>query len=704
MIRLDLRGAALLGAMLFSCSLGRAQTSYPMLMSLQPAAAQIGQTSEHVLTARNSLTGATSVLVTGEGVTGEVVPPEVKPGETPPASDRIKVRFTVGPDALPGVRDFRLATPTGATTVGQLVIVRDPVVAEDAGNNNDALAGAQVVTLPATICGIIEKAEDVDHYKFHAEAGQALTFSMQCMRLEDRLHDMQVRADPILTLKNASGTVLEQVDNYFAGDPLLHYAFSAAGDYLLEIRDVRYQGNPYWIYSLEINDRPYLLNPYPLGVAPGVENRLELVGYQVPPGQQAILALPADAAEGSRKVVLPLGIVPPNPVSVYVSRLPLIAEAAAENDLPAGAQIVALPCGVNGRIEKPSDTDCYAFDAKKDEHFSFEVVARRLQSGLDPNVRILNAEGAALAENDDLTSGRFSSADSQLENWTAPADGRYIVEVRDLHLRGGDRFAYFLQCTRSQPYFSLELDTDKTQLAPGTSGVIFVRCYRKNGFAGEVQLAIEGLPQGVSAACGRILAEGNDGAIMLTAAANAPLGVGNVRVTGTASHANADGSLLPLAAVAQPLQEYYSPGGGRGNFPVDVHTVSVAPPQDIVSVKVTPLEITLKPGESQKIEIAIQRREGFDKNVTLDCIYRHLEQPFGMNLPKGVTIDDTASKTLLTGMESQGHIVLKAAPDAKPVDKHLLAMMAHVSLNFVVKATYCGDPVYVSVAGTEAGK
>ena len=108
-------------------------------------------------------------------------------------------------------------------------------------------------------------------------------------------------------------------------------------------------------------------------------------------------------------------------------------------------------------------------------------------------LRILNADGAALTEVDDMTTGRHSYQDPQLENWAAPADGKYVVEIRDLHQRGGPEFVYFLKITPSQPYFALDTDTDKTLLSPGTAGAIFVRVFRKNGFAGEVQLAVEGL-------------------------------------------------------------------------------------------------------------------------------------------------------------------------------------------------------------------
>ena len=144
-----------------------AQISYPMVMSLKPVAVQIGTTTECEVNSRYTMLGTYQVTVGGGGVTAEVVPPEMpelKPGEKPKELTKLKVKFTVTPEAVPGVREFRLATPNGASTIGQLVVVRDPVVFEIPDNNT--LEKGQAVTLPATLCGVIEKGEDFDFWKF----------------------------------------------------------------------------------------------------------------------------------------------------------------------------------------------------------------------------------------------------------------------------------------------------------------------------------------------------------------------------------------------------------------------------------------------------------------------------------------------------------------------------------------------------------
>src|SRR4029077_5615657 len=131
--------------------------------------------------------------------------------------------------------------------------------------------------------------------------------------------------------------------------------------------------------------------------------------------------------------------------------------------------------------------------------------------------RLIRAKAPHLAGNDGLPGGIRGSADSFIEHWAAPADGKYILEIRDIHLRGGPQFPYVLKATRSQPCFDLFIDTDKTQVMPGGTAAIFVRATRKNGFTGDVQLEIEDLPAGVTATCGKIPANIQDGCIVLEA-------------------------------------------------------------------------------------------------------------------------------------------------------------------------------------------
>src|SRR5205823_4149552 len=138
---------------------------------------------------------------------------------------------------------------------------------------------------------------------------------------------------------------------------------------------------------------------------------------------------------------------------------------------------------------------------------------------------------------------------------------------------------------------------------------------------------------------------------------------------------------------ATPNQEIYFPGGGRGQFDVNLQSVAVTEPLDILKITVSQTEVVLKPGEEVKLDVTIERRKDYDKGVSLDILLRHLGRVFGNPLPPGVTVVEGKSKTLL-GNGSKGHIVLKAAADAAPIEGVPICVMAHVSVNFVVKISY----------------
>jgi hypothetical protein len=465
------------------------------------------------------------------------------------------------------------------------------------------------------------------------------------------------------------------------------------------VRDVRYQGNAYWTYAIEINDRPYISQVFPFGVAAGQPVDLRCFGFDLP--ENALINVTAPGEFGPQSIRLPLGETPSNPVTVFVSELPLVTEAEGDNNTPAAAtQIVPVGSGITGRIETESDIDCFRFDAKKGDRISIEVYARRAWSPLDPIIRILNADGAPQSENDDMRVwNKKNYQDSQIEFWAAPADGQYVVEIRDVHLRGGDDFVYYIKLENSRPGFDLVLDSDKTWLTPGTSAAIFARAVRRNGFEGEIGLEIEGLPPGVTAQCGRILAgKGQDGCIILQAAPDAQPAAANIRVFGVASHKVDDATTLQYRNEAKDFQEVYMPGGGRHHYPVDMHTVAIGAPGDLRGVMLSTNDVTLKPGESVKIDVTVNRAEGFAQNVTLDLLFQHLSSVFANTLPEGVTIDTKNSKTLLSGGETAGYITLTAAANAPLVEKQQCCVMANISINFVMKSTWSSPPLLVTIA------
>jgi len=694
-------------ALMLMVSTSMAQTSYPMLMTLEPIAIQVGTSAEMTVKSRSSMWGANKVMVSGKGVSGEVIhpaPPEPKEGEEKPAEPSLtslKIHFTASPDAQPGVRDFKIFTDRGVSTVGQIVITRDTVVWDDV--KTDTMEGAKEFQVPATLTGVFEKAEDLDYFKFHATAGQQLAIHCRCMRLQDRIHDLQTHADPIVTLKNHLGSTVAACDNYFAADPYLVVEIPQTGEYFLEVRDVRYKNNAYWNYAIEVIDRPFPTNAFPLAIAGDQPVEFELIGESLDPGTTATFdPFPLSLKPGRQSLSLPSpdgGLY--DPIPVFVSSEKVIREANDDNDDVEHAQRIEVPSVINGRMDKEADIDYFSFEAKKGDTLTFEVIARRSQSMLDSFISIENAEGTRLYAADDYTFGRRSNWDSRYDNFSVPEDGVYHVSIHDRHLRGGPEYVYAIEISRSAPTFELTLDTDKTLTTPGTSGVLFVRAKRFNGFAGDIQLHAENLPAGVQAIPGKILASGQDGCIVFTANKDAPFDAQHVRIFGSAILENAETQKSELLIDALPYQETYMPGGGRNHYPVDTYTLSVQKPSDIRVVKVSTNEINLKPGEEVKIDVELERAEGFEANVSLDVIYQHLGQIWGNSLPKGVKMDGNKSKILLTSGELKGHVTLVADDKLEKAERQQFCIMANVSLNFVMKATYSSEPLFITTTPKE---
>jgi hypothetical protein len=286
--------------------------------------------------------------------------------------------------------------------------------------------------------------------------------------------------------------------------------------------------------------------------------------------------------------------------------------------------------------------------------------------------------------------------DSKIVDWKAPADGEYLLRLRDLHDRGGDNFVYHLTARPAQPDFTLLCDGDKAQMGPGAGTAWYVAVTRTGGFTGAVKLGVRGLPPGVTATCATIPPTMNQGCILLAAAPDVKLDAANVSVVGSAERLTPEGKTETIERVATALEEVYVPGGGRARIPVNMQTVATTEPSDI-TLQVSDAKVTLKPGESVKIGVKIQRSPGYTKPVTLDVRLQHLGQVFGNPLPPGVTVDEGASKTSLSEKETEGWITLRAAPDAAPVADIPVAVLGAVSINFVVKVSYSAPAVLLSV-------
>lgn len=668
-----------------------AQTSFPMITHLHPVAVQRGQTAKVEVFGVQNFYGTKEVLFDRPGFTAEIVPVKTAKAEPPavPVVRSVPLKLTATDKAAAGVHEFRLFTQLGVSSVGQVVVVDDPVVEEK--NPNNIRTQAQVLALPCVVAGKLEAVEDVDWFKFEAKAGETLSFEMFCARIQDKIHDLQKHAKPMLTLQDDEGRELAGNDHFFFADPLLTYTVPKTGTYYLQIRESTYDGDPRWVYALVATRRPYASHVYPLAGKAGNKVEVEPIGSAAKVQPRVPVQFPAEV--GVHEVQLEIGKERTNPVTVISSTLDQHLETEP-NDDPEKATPVTVPGGINGRIQERRDLDHFRFTAKKGKALRFDLQARRfgtlLNSSLHGVLEIMNQKGVILAAND-ATHGPEASL-----TFTPAADGEYVLRVRDLNSKGGPSFVYNVEADFARPDFTVRCDPDKAMIGPGSATAWFVHVVRTGGFAGPVQVEVKGLPPDVTASPLTIPPTMTQGVIVVEAAPQAEARAAAVEVFATGKVKNDAGQEETLVRRAQSNQEIYFPGGGRGKFDVDMRTVGVTDPSDILKVNVSTKEITLKPGQEVKIDVDVLRRSDYDKAITLDIILRHLNSVIGDPLPPGVKIVAGKSKTLL-GTGSKGWITLKADGNAAPIERVPISVLCHVSINFVVKVTYSSPPIWVSV-------
>jgi hypothetical protein len=117
-----------------------------------------------------------------------------------------------------------------------------------------------------------------------------------------------------------------------------------------------------------------------------------------------------------------------------IDDLPSVADNG-QNHAAGQPQEIALPAAIDGLCDGTL-ADHYRFLAKSGEPISCEVVATRLGRDFDPLVRVLDSRGTELKLADDDPA---SGADPRFV-FTAPADGKYTLELRDNRFKPGGRY------------------------------------------------------------------------------------------------------------------------------------------------------------------------------------------------------------------------------------------------------------------------
>ena len=259
----------------------------------------------------------------------------------------------------------------------------------------------------------------------------------------------------------------------------------------------------------------------------------------------------------------------------------------------------------------------------------------------------------------------YQSDDDPMRRWgkdshllfTASEAGEYVVRLGDVTQRGGPEFKYQMTVRERQEDFKVSVSGLNPVVSPGSGKEFGFKVDRMDGFEGEVQVEVTGLPKGFSATTPVVLETEQmsaDGLLFaeLDAPMPTPEQVKAVRLTATA--------MVRGKKVVKEL-------GGLGNVKLGKAAqvvIEVVPDGVVGSPKGEPgkpLELTIEPGETISAVVRVTRLAGFKEAVPFG------KEDAGRNLPFGVYVDNVGLNGLLVpAVESERKFFITAGPKWLP--------------------------------------
>ncbi len=387
-------------------------------------------------------------------------------------------RVTIAKDAALGICWLRWYDDAGASSLRPFVIGTLPEIVEV--EPNDEPAKAQAIDASAVVNGKLARSGDVDCFAVKLKHGQTLVADLVAHEI------LRSPMDAVLQVLSANGAVLEENHDYCGLDPRIPFTAPRDGTYIVRLfafpaqpdSSIRFFGSSTCVYRLTLTTAEFVDFVTPLAVERKGSPTVTLHGWNV--------SAPTRQLPPSTE---PFSMVPGTAVHVQRETHPCYDLIQSKPQMP-----LMVPFSVTGRIAKPHAVDTISFKGVKGKSVSIRIESSSLNLLLNPVIRVLDSGGKQLT--------RIEQAKPNVDietTFAPPSNGTYGIEIGDLLHSSGPRHAYCLHVTPVGKDFSLTVAEDRYTLSPGKPLDIAVTVVRKNGFSGEVELSVQGLPAQVTA-------------------------------------------------------------------------------------------------------------------------------------------------------------------------------------------------------------
>lgn len=483
----------------------------PRLLNVTPMGGQAGTSLEVTIT-HEHVDAVQELLFSTPKITAK----PVLAADGKPVPDRFVV--TIAAEAPLGVHDARILSRLGVSSPRAFAVGDLREVVRTAANTSIAAA----LPLPLnSICNATTTDRAIDFYSFQAVTGGRVVVECNTLGIDSKLNAVVIVAD-------AQGNDLLVSRN----GGVLDFTPPDDGTYLVKVHGLAFQGGSEQLYRLSLRDVSGT------GPAPRQDVTQRVSAFSWPPEGLSTQALNAEAEP---------------------------------NDGPEPPQKISLPCDISGSFIPANDADVFEFPVKKGDVWWVEVASERLGMNTDPFVlvqRVATTDGQEtvmdVAELDDIAHpmkpGTFipastytgppyiSGSPDVLGKITIPEDGTYRLRLHDL-LGGPGTDAgstYRLVIRQASPDFALvawaahlqmrqnDFGTFSKPIALRAGGTMAfeVVVVRRDGFDGEIELFMEGLPPGVRASGLTIPAGRQQGMLFITADETATPALSIARIFG----------------------------------------------------------------------------------------------------------------------------------------------------------------------------